>query len=470
MRVVFSSLLLLLCVPFSVGCDGDSPDPVDAGSMTDAGSGGGDPDFVASCVYVNTFADAEECLEYRGAGWDEASATRGCRRAFLNTAGTLTLGSACTFASEVGRCVVGDLASDGYTIVSSGDASACGAAQSGCETFAGGTFTAAALCDACTASGTEGPGAIVPTEPDCRDALPGEPAGLTGGQVCTPTLISGSTEPGRRFADYADCDVVRSQRPYYAMAAEVEFDEDDARLSDSEYMAELAWVTEQAEASACACCHTDSDTPSGAALWNTEGGPLWIDTVSDEALAMFGGFTDSAAFGFMPSEENNGFDRSTTGLPTTDEPRLVAFVERELTRRGITLDEARGLPPFAPFFRDLIEFEPEACPDGIGIDDDGMLRWSGGAARMVWVLEADAQAPGVPPNFDLPEGTIWALRSETSAAPMSCGMTYGEVPADTVQRVPTDGAPPALTSGETYFLDVQRDLAQPITRCLFVAP
>ena len=45
---------------------------------------------------------------------------------------------------------------------------------------------------------------------------------------------------------------------------------------------------------------------------------------------------------------------------------------------------------------------------------------------MVWVLEADAQAPGVPPNFDLPEGTIWALRSDAEAAPMSCGMGYGE--------------------------------------------
>ena len=460
-------LLALVCLSLAVACDGD-PVQTDAGPQVDAPPG--DPDFVARCDYVNSFSESAECVEYRGAGWNPTSASRACGRVFLNTAGTYAEGEACDASAAIGRCEVGDLTADGYVIVSSGEASACGAAQSGCETFAGGTFTAAEICDSCTASGDEGPGSIVPTEPDCRAALSGEPPGLSDGQVCTPTLISGSTEPGRNFADYADCDVVRTQRPYYAMAAEVTPDPNDPRLADTDYMAELAWVTEQAQASACTCCHASSVTPSGAALWDIEAGPLWIDTVSDEALAMFGGLTDSAAFGYLAAEDNNGFDRSTTGLPTTDEPRMVAFVEAELSRRGITTEQARGLPPFAPFFRDLIEFEPEACPDGIGLDAEGQLRWTGGAARMVWVLEADAQAPGVPPNFDLPEGTIWALRSNSDAAPMSCGMAYGEVPAGTVQRVPSGGAPPALVSGETYFLDVQRDLAQPITRCLFVAP
>lgn len=467
MRFGLAMACALLSAGVVVGCDGDG-DPVEDAGTPDAGDG--DPGFVASCRYTNTFADAPECVEYRGAGWSEASASRACRRVFLNMRGTFEAGSPCTFDDEIGRCIVGDTDADGYTIVSSGDASACGAAQSGCETFAGGTFSAAALCDACTASGTEGPGANVPSEPDCRAALAGEPAGASDGQVCTPTLISGSTEPGRRFADYADCDIVRTQRPYYAMPAEVSSDPEDPRLDDASYMAEMAWLTEQAEASACACCHSSSETPSGAAVWDTEAGPLWIDTVSDEALAMFGGFTDSAAFGYLPVAENNGFDRSTTGLPTTDEPRLVAFVERELTRRGVTVEQARELAPFAPFFRDLIEFEPDACPEGLGIDEEGTLRWSGGAARMVWVLEADAQAPGVPPNFDLPEGTIWAIRANADATPISCGMRYGEVPSGVEQRVPADGAAPALTSGETYFLDVQRDLAQPITRCLFVAP
>ena len=38
------------------------------------------------------------------------------------------------------------------------------------------------------------------------------------------------------------------------------------------------------------------------------------------------------------------------------------------------------------------------------------------------------------------------------------------------QRVPAEGAAPTLESGSTYFLVVLRDVAQPITRCLFVAP
>jgi hypothetical protein len=453
----------------SAACDGSAGPRVDAGPG-DAGGHDGDPDFVASCVYENTFAMAPECREYRGPGWDEGSVTRDCARVFLGMRGELRLGAPCDFEDEIGRCTVGDVDADGYVIVSAGDASACGAAQTGCETFAGGTFVADAACDACAATGDEGPGAVVPDEPDCRDPLPGEPAGTADGQVCTPVMISGSTEPGRFYPDYADCDVVRTQRPYYGMPTPPNDDPDDPRLDDAAYRAELEWVRAQAEASACACCHTGSATPDGAALWDTEAGPLWIDTVSDEALAMLGGFTDSAAFGFFAPEDNNGFDRSTTGLPTTDAPRLRAFVERELARRGLTLEEARGLPPFAPFFRELIEFEPDACAEGVGLDPDGAIRWTGGGARRLWVLEADAQAPGVPPNWDLPGGTLWAIRTEPEAPAMSCGMAYGELDDGVVQRVPADGEPPPLVSGETYFLYVERDLAQPITRCLFTAP
>ena len=40
-----------------------------------------------------------------------------------------------------------------------------------------------------------------------------------------------------------------------------------------------------------------------------------------------------------------------------------------------------------------------------------------------------------------------------------------------IQRVPADGAAPSpLVSGQTYYLAVMRDLAQPITRCTFTAP
>jgi len=467
--------LIVLCSVAGLalfGCDEASAPATDGGGGgADAGAPA-DPDFVASCVYENSFSMSPECVEYRGAGWNEAAVTDDCRRVFLNTSGELRLGEACAFDDEIGRCTVGDLDADGYVIVSAGEPSACGAAQTGCETFAGGTFSAAASCDSCAATGDEGPGAVVPTAPDCRDPLPGEPAGAgPDGQVCTWSVISASTEPGRRYIDYADCDVVRSQRPYYADPSEGTDDPDDPRLDDAEYMAELDWVRTQAESSACACCHSDSGTPSGPAAWSFEAGPLWIDTVSDEALAMIAGYTDSAAFGFFEAEANNGFDRSTTGLPTTDVPRLQAFAERELTRRGLTVAQAEVLPPFAPFFRDLVEYEPEACDEGIGVDADGNVRWTGGGARYVWVMEADARSPGAPPNWDLPEGTLWAIRAEPDADAIGCGFAYGDAGAGVVQRVPADGAaPPALTSGARYYLAVMRDIAQPITRCLFTAP
>jgi hypothetical protein len=49
-------------------------------------------------------------------------------------------------------------------------------------------------------------------------------------------------------------------------------------------------------------------------------------------------------------------------------------------------------------------------------------------------------------------------------------MRYGELPAGSIQRIPASGAAPALVSGRTYYLYVERDVIQPITRCTFVAP
>lgn len=458
---------LLLTLALALGCSDDDAPSSDPNPTPDGGSPSSD--FVASCGYVNAFSETPECKEYRG-GWTQESAEADCRRVFLGRAGTFALGEACAFGDETGRCVVGDLGDDGYTLVSSGEPSSCGAARTGCETFAGGTFNPASVCGDGCIPGEDVGQPFVPMIVDCRPAREGEPEGTTDGQVCTPTIISGSTEPGRRYADYADCDVVRTQRPYYAMPTEVTSTPDDPRLDDVDYLGELAWLRTEAEASACACCHSSSRTPSGAAVWDTEAGPLWIDTVSDEALAMLGGLTDSAAFGFLPAAQNNGFDRSETGLPTTDTARLRAFVARELERRGLTVDEARTLPPFAPFFRELIEFEPEACEEGVGLDAEGVLRWNGGNARYVYVLEADAQAPGVPPNFDLPEGTLWSIAVSPEATSIACETPYGTVPEGAAQRVPADGAAPTLESGSTYFLVVLRDVAQPITRCLFVAP
>jgi hypothetical protein len=468
-RASLLSSLFFLSMASACG-SGDTTSHADSGTL-DGSASDAAGDFVASCVYENTFSRRIDCREYRGT-WNATTAAADCARVFFNAAGTLTVGSACELTDVIGVCVVGDLEANGTATLSTGTAEACGATRTACETFARGTFEPAAVCDtSCTAVDPNAPPPFTPMIVDCRAPADGEGPGMgPDGQVCTPTIISGSTEPGRQFADYASCDAVRTQRPYYGAPSTPTPDPTDARLTDSDYMAEVAWLKAEAEASACVCCHAASRTPSGAAVWDTEAGALWVDTLTDRALAMFAGYTDSAAFGFLPAAENNGFDRSLTGLPTTDVARLQRFAEREFTRRGVTLEQARAESPFAPFFRDLIDYTPSACEDGIGIDADGNVRWTGGAARYLSILEAGSKSPGVPPNWDLPEGTLWAIAVGPATAPMSCGMQYGEVPAGATQRVPSSGSAPRLTSGQMYYLYVQADVVQPITRCTFVAP
>jgi hypothetical protein len=75
----------------------------------------------------------------------------------------------------------------------------------------------------------------------------------------------------------------------------------------------------------------------------------------------------------------------------------------------------------------------------------------------------------VPPNLDLPEGTLWRLDVAWTAEALPSGVAYGGVPDGAEQAWPADGAPPALETGETYYLYVLRDVYQPLTRCLFVA-
>ena len=45
----------------------------------------------------------------------------------------------------------------------------------------------------------------------CSEPLAGDVGDGPDGQVCTNVAISGCTEPGKRFAEYGDCDVVRTR-------------------------------------------------------------------------------------------------------------------------------------------------------------------------------------------------------------------------------------------------------------------
>lgn len=422
--------------------------------------------FPGRCEYTNPFSQGAECKEYSGATWTLEAATADCGQVLPGTAGTFVESERCTFPSVLGACAVGDPAADGYVLLSAGDdPSACEGTRFGCETFLGGTFNPSSLCG-------EGGG---PTEPvadgfippfeTCREPLDGEPAGQSDGLVCTQNAIQGCTEEGRAYEDYADCSVVRSQRPYYAVPVTPDTPSDDARLTDPAFQREFAWVNEQIEATACVCCHSADAAPDGASIWDIRSQGIWIDTISDNGLAMLAGLADSRSFGAFEPEDNNGFSRDITGVPTTDPDRMRAFLIGELRRRGVDVERGEFAPFGGPLY-DQLMFEPGRCEDGVGVGPDGMVRWNG-EARYVYVLEAGSQNPGVPPNLDLPDGTIWRIDASPGAPRLGGELAYGAVPEGAEQAFPEVGSAPALTPGGDYYLYVLYDVALPVTRCVF---
>jgi hypothetical protein len=429
---------------------------------------------LAICTYVNPFSKGDECKEYTGAGWTVDAATADCGNVLLGEKGTFKAAANCGFASELGRCIVAGEGDTDYVLVSAGDdAGACSSAQAGCEIFGGGSWEPAPLCDgSVNPPPTGGYGTVPFIQPYqvCKDPIAGQAPGQSDGKVCTWTLISGCTEAGRKFSDYASCDDVRTQRPYYGAPEEANTPSDDPRLDDPDYMAELAWAKSQVEAAACACCHSEKLTPDGPSWWYIEAEPIWLDSVRDSGLAMMAGLADSTALGAYPADMNNGFDRTTLGLPTNDIPRMQAFLLGEWARRGYTEEEGKAVAPFGGPIYDQLIYEPGACQDGQGVQADGTMVWTGGEARYAYILAADATSPGVPPNLDEPEGSLWFVDVATEADPFASGIKYGEVTGDLEQRIPAQGAPEALADGTTYYIYVLKDIGFPIARCLFTYP
>lgn len=462
MRVV--SLLAWLTACDNAASTEDTAGGRDTGTVGPAGR----------CDYVNPFSDGPECKEYVGAGWDATTAAADCAAPLPGaTAGAFTAGVACARDAILGECFIGDGTDTATTLVFPGtDAGACGGVELGC-TFASGTFVPSSTC----LGGGDDTGAppvssvFQPFERVCVDPLPGEPAGSSdGGQVCTWEAISGATEEGRRYLDYASCEAVLTQRPYWPAAVTAETSPDDPRLSDAAWTTEYAWVTAQVEATACVCCHTAAAAPSGPSGWYLEAAPIWVDTLDDDGLAVMAGWVDSSVFGAFPATDNNGFHRDTTGVPTTDPARMQAFLAGELARRGLGPEDFLATAPFGGPLYDQLVYEPAACPSGVGIDADGVVRWTGGGARYVYVLAEGSDAPGVPPNLDLPDGTVWRVDVPPDAAPVDSGeVVYGSVPAGARQAFPATGAPVSLEAGTAYYLYVLRDIYQPVARCLFTA-
>ncbi len=311
------------------------------------------------------------------------------------------------------------------------------------------------------------PGVFIPPFTSCRAPIAGDTANDPSGKVCTHVAISGATEPGKYFPDYAACDVVRTQRPYGPRPAHGKTDAQDPRLGDATFMGELAWVTSQVRASACTCCHDARQAPMGTAQWNIAADGIWTDTASDAAIALFSGLADSTLFGHYDPADNHGFERTTTGLPSTDAPRMRAFFFAELARRNISQAAAAAVPAFGGPIRDVLDTKPSACNDGIGVAANGTIRWGGAPARYVYVLDVGAKNPLFPPDADLPTGTLWRLDVLASADAVPSGIRYGRTPPGSFQAFPASGRAPALAKGTAYHLYVLSDVGLLAQNCVF---
>ena len=461
---------------FSLGllaaCGGSSATPTGSGG---GGSGATAATALGRCESTNPFSKGAECKQYTGAGWSEVTMAADCK-AVMGGPGTFTLGAACGFASELGSCAVTNKDGNTYVLHSEGsDAGQCSATKSGCELFAKGVFSPGAVCatDAGGGDSTSGGYGETPfVQPylTCKDPLPGEPAGHgEGGKVCTYTMISAATEEGRHYEDYASCSDVRTQRPYWSAPPKATTATDDPRLNDAAYMAEVAWAKKQVEASACICCHTDRLAPSGASQWSVDARGVWLDGIRDGGLAMMAGLVPSDAFGAYPAVHNNGFDRSVTGVPTTDVARMRKLLLAEWARRGFTEADAANYEAFGGPLVEQQAYVPTACGVGEGVGADGKVTWSGGSARYVYVLEAGSKNPGAPPNLDEPAGTLWLVDVSWKSMPMGSGLAYGATFGDLRQRVPASGPPAALTPGKAYLLYVLKAIGFPLARGLFTA-
>jgi hypothetical protein len=311
-------------------------------------------------------------------------------------------------------------------------------------------------------------GVFIQPYESCQPPLTTDTVPSDDGEVCTQVAISGCTEAGRLFGAYGSCDAVLTQRPYWEKEAFGETADGDPRLADTNYMSEIKWLTTQVEACGCTCCHDSTSGRSGA-VWDVADKGIWLDNLSDQGLAILSGRLSSRILGAFPPSENNGFDRSQTGIPTTDVARAHALLNGELERRGVTQTDIDAMGEFGAFLVDILEAPPTTCSAKQGVMADGRVLWTGGGARYIYVTVPDAKNPGVPPNLDKPEGTIWRLDVNAWSQPVGSGLRYGDVPAGTRQAIPASGPPPALVKGQSYKLYVLYDILLPVANCLFTA-
>ncbi len=425
---------------------------------------------IGSCSYESPFSGELECREYYMA--DLPYAETDCEELLS----TFEPDASCAVAELMGTCTYTDGDVQIRTYVDADAPDRCGTNKFGCEFFANGAWEPGANCD-----GNNEVAVLEDPFPQpvrvCVDPLPGEPAGQSeGGKVCTWEVVSGATEDGRSFTDYAECDTVIRQRGYSAAEPNPLYAESDARMDDPAYVAEVDWARTQIRAGSCECCHA-SAKGVGAAIFDADAEGNLMNQFSDKGLAMGAGWIPTVGFGTYPPEENNGFWRSSpenpnlSVIPTVDPDRMIALFEAELDHRGLVPEDFAGMEYGGAGPLDAQRaFVPEACTEEEGVAPDGTIRWLPGRARYVYVMEADTITPTVPPNLDTPEGTLWRIDLPADGSPVfSESVVYGQVPEGMTQAWPLEGAPEPLVDGKQYYLYASADVLFPISRCLFTA-
>ena len=294
-----------------------------------------------------------------------------------------------------------------------------------------------------------------------------------GLEVCFWNHVSGAVPEGQEFAEVGECNIVRTQGPSWFIPPVPLIEFEPELLEDEDYMTELNWVKEQGLSSGCGCCHS-SKSSGYASKWDYDAPGIWTDTMPMSGIVMGAGLAEEHnLFGFWDESDNFGFNREHTLIPTTDIERMKAFFMIEFERRGgVEQDVLDAAEQFMTVNFQLFEEPSECIAPFEGIDEDGLLKWNGDEARQIYVQEVGAANPGFQPNFDLPEGTVWALYVEPDTDGIQSGeLAFGEIPAGTKQFIPADGSKPVFEQGKTYRLFVTPDvMVLRHANCLFTMP
>ena len=168
----------------------------------------------SSCTYI-IFSASVECATFAGTGWTPANTRESCS-AEMDSSFSAT---SCDMPSILGTCTL-DQGSPLEKVISfpGDDPESCALTAIGCTQFASGIFAPSTICDAVDPEPEQpqtniGGVVFVPPQLICSDGN-NEMPGLSTDESLHLASDQGCTEPGRKFADYASCDPVMSQRPF----------------------------------------------------------------------------------------------------------------------------------------------------------------------------------------------------------------------------------------------------------------